>query len=148
MYKSNTCVRIVFAVVFCNGIAHAATLAPETLAQPADQPQTASSANQSPEQPGAKPPSGPGWIAKCASELRKGPLECSVEETLVMANTGQFVADVAVRMRPDTHDPVMTIRIPVGLYLPAGLTMSVDDGKPQPVPLQTCDQQGVTARRR
>ena len=59
-----------------------------------------------------------------------------------MANTGQFVAAVAVRMRPDAHEPVMTVRIPVGLYLPAGLTMTVDDGKPMPVPLQTCDQQG------
>lgn len=59
-----------------------------------------------------------------------------------MANTGQFVASVAVRMRSDAKEPVMTIRIPVGLYLPAGLSINVDDGKPQPVPLQTCDQQG------
>ncbi len=59
-----------------------------------------------------------------------------------MANTGQFVAAVAVRMQPDAHEPVMAVRIPVGLYLPAGLTVTVDDGKPQPVPLQTCDQQG------
>ena len=65
-----------------------------------------------------------------------------MEETLVMANTGQFVAAVVVRMRPDAHEPVITARIPVGLYLPAGLTMNVDDGKPQSLPLQSCDQQG------
>jgi invasion protein IalB len=65
-----------------------------------------------------------------------------VEETLVMANTGQFVAAVAVRMRPEAQDPVITVRVPVGLYLPAGLNMTVDNGKPQPIPLQTCDQQG------
>ena len=58
------------------------------------------------------------------------------------ANSGQFVAAVAVRLRPDAREPVMTIRIPVGLYLPAGLNINVDDGKPLPVPLQTCDQQG------
>jgi invasion protein IalB len=65
-----------------------------------------------------------------------------VEETLVVANTGQFVASVAVRMRPDAHEPVMTIRIPIGPYLPAGLNMRVDDGKSQPISLQTCDQGG------
>lgn len=36
----------------------------------------------------------------------------------------------------------MTVKVPVGLYLPAGLNLQVDDGKPQSVPLQTCDAQG------
>jgi invasion protein IalB len=39
----------------------------------------------------------------------------------------------------------MMIQVPVGLYLPAGLNLQVDEGKPQPVPLQTCDLKGCYA---
>ena len=36
----------------------------------------------------------------------------------------------------------MTIKVPAGLYLPAGLNLQVDDSKLQSVPLQTCDARG------
>jgi invasion protein IalB len=87
----------------------------------------------------------PAWVSKCVSESRKSALVCSAEETLVFVNTGQAVASVVVRTQSDTHEPVMMIRVPVGLYLPAGLNIQVDGGKPQPVPLQTCDLQGCYA---
>jgi invasion protein IalB len=50
-----------------------------------------------------------------------------------------------VRVPTDTHQPVMMVQLPVGLYLPAGLNLQVDDGKPQPIPLQTCDVKGCYA---
>jgi invasion protein IalB len=40
---------------------------------------------------------------------------------------------------------MMAIRVPVGLYLPAGLNLQIDDGKSQAVPLRTCDLQGCYA---
>lgn len=86
----------------------------------------------------------PGWASKCMSDTRKGPLVCSVEETLVLANTGQTVAAVSVRIEPGTHE-TMLIRVPVGLYLPAGLSFQIDDGKPHIAALQTCDVQGCLA---
>ncbi len=63
-----------------------------------------------------------------------------------MANTGQPVSSVVVQIPVNSHEPIVTIRIPVGLYLPAGVTMQIDDGKPEPVPLQTCDLQGCFAQ--
>jgi hypothetical protein len=33
------------------------------------------------------------------------------------------------------YEPLMTIRILVGLYLLAALNMQIKDGKPQPVPM-------------
>jgi invasion protein IalB len=69
---------------------------------------------------------------------------CSVEETLVLANTGQVVASVGVRTQSHTA-PVIILRVPVGLYLPAGLNIQIDNAKPEPVPLQTCDAQGCYA---
>ena len=64
---------------------------------------------------------------------------------MVLTNTGQLVASVLVRVPNDTHQPVMMIQVPVGLFLPAGLNLQIDEGKPQPVPLQTCDLKGCYA---
>jgi invasion protein IalB len=99
-----------------------------------------------PEEPSTgTPPASPGWVSKCVSESSKGPAECSMEETLVLAKTGQQVASVVVRIPSDTRGPVMRIRVPTGLYLPGGLNLQIDDGTSQPVPLQMCDLQGCYA---
>jgi invasion protein IalB len=90
-------------------------------------------------------PAGGGWISKCVSESRQTPVECSMEQTVVLTNTGQLLAAVLVRVPTDTHQPVMMVQLPVGLYLPAGLNLQVDDGKLQPIPLQTCDVKGCYA---
>jgi invasion protein IalB len=87
----------------------------------------------------------PGWLSKCVSDSRKGPFVCSVEETIVLTGTGQAVASVFVRADPEAKKLLMAIRVPVGLYLPAGLSIKVDDGNAQSVPLQTCDLQGCYA---
>jgi hypothetical protein len=52
-----------------------------------------------------------------------------MEEALVLTNTGQLVAAVVVKLQSGKHEPVMTIRVPGGLYLPAGLNLQIDDGK-------------------
>jgi invasion protein IalB len=141
MFKSTFGIELLLILVLYDGIADAATLTPpppvlpSNPTQPAAQPQELSTLKT----PGA------GWISRCVGESRKGPLECSMEETLVLTNTGQLVTAVAVQSKPGTPQLVMTIRVPGGLYIPAGLTLQIDDGKAQVVPLQTCDQQGCYA---
>ena len=61
---------------------------------------------------------------------------------LAIASSGQLVAAVAIKVLPKEGEPIMTIKVPAGLYLPAGLNLQVDDGKPQSIALQTCDAQG------
>jgi invasion protein IalB len=87
----------------------------------------------------------PGWLSKCVSESRKGTLVCSIEETIVLTSSGQALASVVVKTQPDVNKVIMFLRVPVGLYLPAGLELQVDDNKPQQIPLQTCDLQGCFA---
>jgi invasion protein IalB len=108
------------------------------------EPQPSPSPNSTPS-PNASPPAGGGWVSKCVSESRQSPVDCSIEQTVVLTNTGQLVASVLVRVPTDTRQPVMMIQVPVGLYLPAGLSLQIDDGKAQPVPLQTCDLKGCYA---
>jgi invasion protein IalB len=108
------------------------------------EPQPSPRPNSTPS-PNASLPAGGGWVSKCVSESRQSLVDCSMEQTVVLTNTGQLVASVLVRVPTDTRQPVMMIQVPVGLYLPAGLSLQIDDGKAQPVPLQTCDLKGCYA---
>ncbi|QUS42310.1 invasion associated locus B family protein [Tardiphaga alba] len=87
----------------------------------------------------------PVWTSRCASEGRKSALLCEVEQSLYMTKTGQLVASVNVKLPADTRQPVMMIQLPVGLFLPAGVTFQVDEGKPQALAIQTCDLKGCYA---
>jgi invasion protein IalB len=139
MFKTKFGIEFFLALVICDGAAHAATLSP---ASPTSQSKTPQAVNEPQEN---FKTAAPGWISRCVSGSRKGPLECSMEETLVLTNTGQLVAAVAVQLQSGKPQPVMTIRVPGGLYIPAGLNLQIDDGKVQVVALQTCDQQGCYA---
>jgi invasion protein IalB len=136
MRKSKYVIAL-FTAFICDGIAHAQPISPYDTPAPSLVKTSAS-----------------GWISKCVSDSRKSPPVCSVEETLVLVNTGQAVASVVVRTQSDdTNKPsllveeksFMMIHVPVGLYLPAGVKFQIDDAEPQPIALQTCDPQGCHA---
>ena len=90
-------------------------------------------------------PSSPGWIARCASASRDAPLECAVEETAVLTKTGQLVVLVNIRVASDTRQPVALVQLPLGLNLPVGAKLQVDDGKPVDLQIQTCENRGCYA---
>ena len=52
---------------------------------------------------------------------------------------------VTVRLPSNSHEPLLMIQVPIGLYLPAGLNLQIDENKPQPLALQTCDLKGCYA---
>jgi invasion protein IalB len=98
-----------------------------------------------PSADGASQPPGSEWVSRCASEGRQGALECVAEQTAVLQKTGQLVAAVSIRVPADTHQPSLAVQIPVGLFLPAGVTLQIDDKKPLNLTLQTCDLKGCYA---
>ena len=141
MFKSKLAISLV-ALVIGAGIASAETLTP----LPAGSKPSASQPNapQSQELSNLKA-SGPGWISRCVSDSRRGQLECSMEETFILSDSGQLVAAVAVQLQSGKREPAMNIRVPSGLYLPAGTQYSNRRWEGSVIPLQTCDQQGCYA---
>src|SRR5262249_32595725 len=93
--------------------------------------------------PNAPPP--PGWVARCASASRDAPLECAVEETAVLTKTGQLIVLVNIRVASDTHQPIALVQLPLGLNLPVGAKLQVDDGKTVDLQIQTCENRGCYA---
>jgi invasion protein IalB len=93
----------------------------------------------------ANAPASPGWAVRCSSGSRDAPLECAMEQNAVFSKTGQLVALVNIRVPSDTHTPVALIQLPLGLNLPAGAKLQVDDGKPIDLQIQTCENRGCFA---
>ena len=93
----------------------------------------------------ANTPAPPGWVARCTSASRDTPLECAVEQTAVLTKTGQLIVLLNIRVAGDTRQPVALIQLPLGLNLPAGAKLQVDDGKVSDVQILTCEQRGCYA---
>ena len=106
-------------------------------------PQAAPSPTSSPQAEAA--PASPGWVARCTSASRDAPLECAIEQTAVLTKTGQLIVLINIRVASDTRTPIAVIQLPLGLNLPAGAKLQVDDGKTADLQIQTCEQRGCYA---
>jgi invasion protein IalB len=92
----------------------------------------------------ATPGNGPstGWVARCTSASRDAPLECAMEQSAVLTKTGQLIVLVNIRVPGDTRAPIALIQLPLGLNLPLGAKLQVDDGKTIDLQVQTCEARG------
>jgi invasion protein IalB len=138
---------IVAAVVFAiTGAAEAQQPpAPKAKAPAPKAAQATPTPSPSPQADAAATPPQPGWIARCASASRDAPLECAIEQNAVLTKTGQVIVVVNIRIAPDTRTPVALVQLPLGLNLPAGAKVQVDDGKTVDLQIQTCEQRGCYA---
>jgi invasion protein IalB len=136
---SKIAVLVALAALAC---APALAQAPKKAAPtaPAHTPTPAASPSPS-EQQAAQPPV-PGWASRCSSASREAPLECAIEETAVLTKTGQLIVLVNIRVTSDTRQPVALVQLPLGLNLPAGAKLQVDDGKAIDLQIQTCENRG------
>ncbi len=82
------------------------------------------------------------WSSQCISVARGGDADCSIEQRLVVQETGQLVIVVSVRVPHAPRTPAMLIQLPLGLFLPAGIQLGVDDRTTQTLPVQRCDANG------
>jgi invasion protein IalB len=91
------------------------------------------------------PPAAPSWASRCTSPSRNAPLECAIEETAVLTKTGQLIVLVNIRVTGDARSPDAVVQLPLGLNLPGGARLQVDDGKVVELPIQTCENRGCYA---
>ncbi len=138
-----TVVLLALAALAC---APASAQAPKKAAPTAPAPAhtPAPAASPAPAEQAAQPPA-PGWISRCSSASRDAPLECAVEETAVLTKTGQLIVLVNIRVASDTRQPVALVQLPLGLNLPVGAKLQVDEGKVVDLQIQTCENRGCYA---
>ena len=140
---------LVAAAAFASPAFSNAQQAPRSKAAPHGAQTAATPAAPQPEAaPGPAPantPHPPGWSARCTSASRDAPLECAIEQTALLSKTGQLIVLVNIRVPSDTHTPMVLVQLPLGLNLPVGAKLEVDDGKAIDLPIQTCEARGCYA---
>lgn len=85
------------------------------------------------------------WSSTCSSAGRGLPQECALEQRAFVRETGQVIGMLTIRVPSDTKKPVTMVQAPLGLFLPAGITVDVDGDMAQNHPLQTCNANGCFA---
>jgi invasion protein IalB len=85
----------------------------------------------------------PGWAVRC-NNAGQG-LVCKAVQTIVLAKTRQLLLSIAVNRPAEGKNGTMLLQLPHGLYNPAGVKLSVDDGAAEALEIQTCDAKGCYA---
>lgn len=70
---------------------------------------------------------------------------CQIVQTLTEKSADKPVLQVAIGYLPDQKVPVASFVLPLGIFLPAGLQLRVDEGKTGRVPFVSCDPVGCHA---
>jgi invasion protein IalB len=90
--------------------------------------------------PGEAGPPQPTWMVNCTNV--SGGFDCRASQTLIAKKTGGRVLTLVVRTTPDAKKPVMLIQVPLGIFLPAGITLQIGKEAAKKLPLQSCSQEG------
>ena len=88
-------------------------------------------------------PQTPTWMVNCTNIA--GGFDCRASQTLVRKDTNTRILTLAVRRTPVAKRPVLLLQGPLGIYLPAGITLQVGNEAAKALPVQSCDQAGCVA---
>jgi invasion protein IalB len=85
------------------------------------------------------------WTARC--EVRKGGEEqtCFVFQNILLKKENKRLLHVAVGYLVAKDQPVAFLTLPLGVSLPGGVSLTIDEGKPVRVRYERCDASGCLA---
>ena len=96
----------------------------------------------------AQPKAGPrdglefeNWRLRCEAATEQRPEFCEMRQWIVDAQ-GNRVALAAVGRLPDIDKPGFLFILPLGISLPPGTFLKIDQSEEQRVPVERCEQQG------
>jgi len=65
-----------------------------------------------------------------------------MSRAVVLKKNRKLLLKVTVTLPAQTKKPSLLLQTPFGLFLPAGISLQIDDSKPQAMIVQTCNQNG------
>lgn len=106
----------------------------------------------SPPQEGANPPDVAvtdrqfqDWMVRCGRPNQQAPEICEMQQ--LVDSEDQTIMAVAITQVPGTSDVGLLILLPLGILLPAGVTMQIDGGAELPLQVERCERQGCRIER-
>lgn len=98
-----------------------------------------------PKTPGQKIVKSFGDWSKICVEQEKGGKLCQIVQSANQNSTGKLVFQTAVGYVPDNDKPIMYLTGPLGIFLPKGISVFVDDNPGLTATVQRCDGSGCLA---
>lgn len=94
--------------------------------------------------PGATPPElreerVQDWTVLCGTPSAGGPEQCEMRQQIADAEGNTLVLAVIGKL-PDRPEPGMLVLMPLGIFLPAGVALQIDNGPEVPLQVQRCIQ--------
>jgi invasion protein IalB len=80
------------------------------------------------------------WVLRCGRS-QQGPEVCEMQQ-LRTDDEGRTVMAVAIGTAPGRSEVGLLIMLPLGILLPAGVTLQVDGGAEVPLQVDWCERQG------
>ncbi len=81
-----------------------------------------------------------GWGVQCNTVSDE--LQCSALTSIVSSPGNQLILRVSLQAIPEQENHTLIVQLPLGLDLPKGIDMIVDDGEPNHYEINTCVQAG------
>lgn len=85
------------------------------------------------------------WRVRCNSAAG-APSKCQMFQNVVVKETGQPVLQAVVGYIENVAPPVGVFTLPLGVYLPPGLTLQVDKGQTYEMAIEMCGRNGCRVR--
>ncbi len=85
------------------------------------------------------------WALSCRTDQASGDRQCSMFQRLVIQETNQVALNVAIgflRSEDGNRVPVAIFTFPLGIFLPGGAEIQVDDAEPFRLQIERCFRRG------
>lgn len=82
------------------------------------------------------------WTMSCRPAAAGAPPFCVLREDIIWRQTGKRVVSIALRRPKSQQSYVMSVTAPLGILLPAGLTLIVGEEEVVRFPLRICNVNG------
>lgn len=85
------------------------------------------------------------WTLRCSAKTEVATGACMMFQNLVQKAGGQPVLQFGIGMAPHDALPTVLVSLPLGIALPPGISMQIDDGPPAVFPVERCEPDGCRA---
>lgn len=85
------------------------------------------------------------WTLRCERFNPAADNSCILYQNLVLKAGGQTVLQFAIGIAPGTATPTVLVSLPLGIALPPGITIRIDEGKIAKFPVERCEPEGCQA---
>ena len=114
---------------------------PEPQQQPAPAPQQGAPRGQAPAEGAITERQFKDWTVRCGRHSEQGPEVCEMQQQQIDKEDRTVMA-VAVGRVPGRSDLGLLVMLPLGILLPAGVTLQIDGGAEVPLQVDRCERQG------